>query len=74
MKKAWLLCLRQKIFSKNLLIYKYILPSKEYITSKTSKIEVNILEVTGEKALVLLPNIMANGEQNTALIDLEYLE
>lgn len=74
MKKAILYCLRQKVFFERLLVNKYILPVKGMGLEDTSKLEVNVLGVTGSKALVLLPNVMANGEQNTALVDLEYIE
>jgi len=74
MKKAILFCLRQKVFLKNLLVEKHILPIRGTIPEETSRVEVNVLGVTGSKALVLLPNVMANGEQNTALVDLKYIE
>ena len=74
MKKAWLFCLRQKVFFKDLLVERFILPFKGMLIKDASRLEVNVLEVTGRKALVLLPNVMANGEQNTALIDLKYIE
>ena len=73
MKKAILSCLRQKVFFKDLLVEKYILPVGGSLPEETSKLEVNVLEVTGRKALVLLPDIMADGER-TAIIDLKYLE
>ena len=74
MEKAILSCPRQKVFFKNLLVERYIIPAKEPVVSNSSRLEVNILEVVGEKALVLLPSKTAKGEQRTALIDLEYLE
>jgi len=74
MEKAILSCPRQKVFFKNLLVEKYIVPAEQFILSQKSKLEVNILEVVGKKALVLLPNKTAKGEQNTAIIDLAYLE
>lgn len=74
MEKAILSCPKEKVFFRNLLVEKYIVPSKEFVLSESSKLKVNILEVVGEKALVLLPNMRAKGEQKTALIDLNYLE
>jgi len=73
MEKATLYCPRQKVFFKNLLVEKYIVPAKEFLLSKTSKLEVNILGIVGEQALVLLPKRIAKWERNTALIDMEYL-
>ncbi|NCN51651.1 hypothetical protein GW931_01435 [archaeon] len=72
MEKATLYCPRQKVFFKNLLIERYIVPAKEFMLSKTSRLEVNILGIVGEQALVLLPKKTARGEQNTALIDMNY--
>ncbi len=74
MKKALLNCLRQKVFFKNLLVERHILPVKGCSLVGSSKLEVEILEVTGRKALVLLPNIMADGENNTAIVDMQYIE
>lgn len=74
MEKAILSCPKEKVFFRNLLVEKYIVPSEEFVLSESSKLKVNILEVVGEKALVLLPNMRAKGERKTALIDLNYLE
>lgn len=73
MKKAIVYCPKQKVFFKDLLVERYILPAQEFVLSKTSKLELNVLEVVGDKALVLLPRKMARKEQNTALINLDYL-
>ncbi len=74
MEKATIYCPRQKVFFKNLLVESYILPAQEFVLSNTSKLKVNVLEVVGEKALVLLPRKIAKGEHNTALIDLKYID
>ena len=74
MEKAIVYCPRQKIFFKNLFVERYIVPAEEFLLSRKSKLEVNILEVVGEKALVLLPKRMAKGERKTILIDMNYIK
>jgi hypothetical protein len=75
MVKAKIRCPNERIFFKNFLISRPRLPFKERIFKKdTSQIEVEILEVQGEKALVLLPNLMANERRNTAFVNIKYLD
>lgn len=77
MKKGLLYCLRQKVFFKGLLVERHVIPTKGCEVKDTNRLEVDILEVLGNKALVLLPNIMANGEhgeENTALVDMRFIE
>ncbi|MBS3084713.1 hypothetical protein J4411_02265 [Candidatus Pacearchaeota archaeon] len=74
MEKATLFCPREKVFFKDLFVERYILPTQESHLSKMGKLKVRILEVIGEKVLVLLPKWMARGKMDTALIDIKYLE
>lgn len=73
MQKAILNCPTEHVFMKNLLIYKPALPGNNK-TKPISKFEVEILEVNGEQALVLLPTLLQQGENETALINLKYLD
>jgi len=70
MKKANLYCPSHQVFFKNLLVNTPILPGNGLIAMTQEP--VSILEVIGNQALVLLPEIMANS-QRTALVDLQYL-
>ena len=74
MERATLFCPRQKVFFKDLLVERYILPAEGQSLSKVGRLKVKILEVIGEKALILLPKKMAKGEQDTVLIDMKYIE
>ena len=73
MKKATLLCPREKVFFKGLLVSRPSLPTKRNETKNTESIEVDILEERGEKALILLPNLLAWGEKRTAMVNINYL-
>ncbi len=72
MEKAILYCPREKLFVNHLLFEVPALPGYQPITNAL-EIQVDILEVQGEKATILLPNILARGEKNTALVDIKYL-
>ena len=74
MVKALLYYIKQKVLKNGLLVYRKVIPSKGDSLKKAKKLEVDVLEVYGDKALVLLPKKMAEGERNTALVDLNYLE
>lgn len=76
MQKANLYCPRQKVFRGELLLSQSVIPNgKDFGPStETSPVEVDVLEVRGELALVLLPNFMANRENETAIVEVEYLE
>lgn len=73
MKKATLYCPEESVFFNNLLVRRPSIPSDEGVSKNNRQVEVNILEVLGEKALVLLPNFVASGEQQTAMVNLQYL-
>ena len=72
MEKAILYCPREKLFVNHLLVEAPTLPGYQPIANAL-EIQVDILEVQGEKATILLPNILARGEKNTALVDIKYL-
>lgn len=73
MKKATLLCPREKVFFKGLLVSRPSLPTEKNETRNVESIEVDILEERGEKALVLLPNLLTWGETRTAMVNIHYL-
>lgn len=73
MKKATLLCPREKVFFKGLLVSRPSLPTEKNETQNIESIEVDILEERGEKALVLLPNLLTWGETRTAMVNIHYL-
>lgn len=76
MQKANLYCPRQKVFRGGLLFNQTIVPNENEFgpSAQTCPVEVEILEVRGELALVLLPNYMANEENKTAMVQIQYLE
>jgi len=74
MEKATLSCPRQRVFFRDLFVERYIIPTdKGHHLTKVGKLKVKILEVIGEKALVLLPRRF-KGEHDTVLIDMKYIE
>jgi hypothetical protein len=75
MQKANLYCPKQKVFRGQLLMNQSVIPNGRDFgpSTETSPVEVEILEVQGEQALVLLPNFMANNENATAIVEIEYL-
>lgn len=73
MKKANLLCPRERVFFKGLLVSRPSLPTEKVYKGETETIEVDVLEESGEKALVLLPNLLSNGEIRTAMVNIQYL-
>jgi hypothetical protein len=72
MEKAILYCPREKLFVNNLLVEKPGLPGYQPIKNAL-EIQVDILEIQDEQALVRLPEIMTNGDKNTALVNVKYL-
>ena len=74
MVKALLYYIKQKVLKNGFLVYRKVIPTKGTPLEGAKKMEVDILEMTGEKALVLLPKMMSYEGQNTALVDLIYLE
>lgn len=73
MKKANLLCPRERVFFKGLLVSRPSLPTESTYPNDVETVEVDVLEEVGEKALVLLPNLLSNGETRTALVNVQYL-
>lgn len=73
MKKANLLCPRERVFFKGLLVSRPSLPTEMTYPNEIETVEVDVLEEVGEKALVLLPNLLSNGETRTALVNIQYL-
>lgn len=72
--KAHLYCPQESIFRGNLLLNRPTLPGQRTKrNAATSRYEVNVLSFNGNKALVLLPNVMATKDNETALIDIKYL-
>lgn len=71
MKKANLSCPREKVFFNELLVYRPAIPGS-YVPrpDETLTVQVDVLEVNGEQALVRLPSIM---ERETATINVEFL-
>ncbi len=72
MKKAILYCPRERLFVNQLLVEKPALPGYQPMQN-TLEIQVDILGVEDEQALVRLPEMMANGDKNTALVNVKYL-
>lgn len=75
MEKANLYCPQERVFFNNLLVYVPVLPgqNKTKRNQKPSKIEVDVLGVFGERALIRLPNLMATPDRETALVGIQYL-
>jgi len=71
MKKARLSCPREQIFFNELLVSRPGIPDFNAPRPKeTFTVQVDVLEVDGEQALVRLPKIM---ERETATINVEFL-
>jgi len=74
MEKAQLYCPKQKVFFKGFLSDRNALPTEEHLPCKKSRLNVKVLEIIGEKALVLLPKWFARGKKETIIVDVGYLE
>lgn len=75
MERALITCPNESFFLSNLLVSKPTLPSrKNRNEKKTSVVEVEVLAVFDEKALIKLPRIMAREDNETALINVQYLD
>ena len=72
MEKARLYCPREKLFVNHLLVDVPTLPGYQPMNN-ILEIQVDILGVQDEQALIRLPNIMARGDKNTALVNIKYL-
>lgn len=74
MVKAEIYCPHEQVFIyDNLLGNVPVLPgTQKRRTGGVSKLEVDVLEISGDKALVLLPSILAKG-QETALVEMQYV-
>ena len=71
--KAKLSCPHEQVFIYNNLMDLPVLPGKnQRPDARTSEIEVRIVQVLGEQALVVLPSILAR-EGEIALVDTQYL-
>ncbi len=74
MKKANLLCPKEKVFFKGLLVLRPRIPTEETRPEEAKiPVEVDILEESGDKAIILLPNLLMQGEQRTATVNIQYL-
>jgi hypothetical protein len=73
MRKANLLCPKERVFFRGLLVSRPSIPTERTNQKEVVPIEVDVLEEVGEKALVLLPNLMSYGESRTALVNVQYL-
>ena len=74
MKKANLSCPREVVFINGMMVYTPVIPKEDTLrSSNVLEIEVNILGVEGEKALVLLPEILRDGDKHTAIVQVDYL-
>jgi len=72
--KATLSCPHEQVFIYNNLMDIPVLPgNNQRPGSRISDIEVQILGVSGEQALVLLPNILASAGE-TAMVNIMYLK
>lgn len=75
MTKARLDCPTERSFIEGLLVSKPVLPNgKNTKNQETFQLEVDVLGIFGELALVLVPNILAKEEENTALVGVQYLK
>ena len=72
MEKATLYCPRERLFVNHLLIEAPTLPGYQPMNN-VLEMQVDILGVQDEQALILLPEIMARGDKNTALVNIKYL-
>jgi len=72
MEKATLYCPRERLFVNHLLVEKPTLPGYQPMKN-ILEIQVEIQGMQDEQALIRLPEMMANGDKNTALVDIKYL-
>ncbi|MBT4375970.1 hypothetical protein HOD29_01200 [archaeon] len=63
---------KERVFINEFLMYESVLPGKYMPNKSKLEVQVDILEINDNRALISLPNI-ATGEQETALIDMIYL-
>ena len=72
MEKAILYCPREKLFVNHLLIDAPTIPGYQPMKNLL-EMQVDVLGIQDEQALIRLPEIMVRGEKNTALVNVKYL-
>jgi hypothetical protein len=72
MEKAILYCPRERLFVNHLLIDAPTIPGYQPMKN-ILEIQVDILGIQDQQALIRLPEMMARGDKNTALVDIKYL-
>ena len=75
MKTANLYCPREMVFTNNGISFEPVVPKINTPTSGSMlEIAVDILQVEGDRALILLPEILRKGEQHTAIVGIQHLD
>lgn len=72
MEKAKIRFPKERVFLKNLLVFLPFLPTTRNSKLDKDEMEVNVLEVNDDKALILLPKVLGD-KKETATIDTKYL-
>jgi hypothetical protein len=74
MKKANLFCPREVVFVDGRMTYSPTVPGLNTpLSGSMLEIEVNILEVEGDQAIVLLPEILRYDQEETATVGVHHL-
>ncbi len=74
MEKALLYCPREMVFTDNGIYFNPVVPKIDTpLSGSMLEIAVDILQVDGNKALVLLPELLRKGEQETVIVGLQHL-
>lgn len=74
METANLYCPREMVFTEGQLSFMPVVPNAyTELSGSMLEIEVDILEVHGERAIVLLPELLRKGGQHTATVGIHHL-
>jgi len=74
MKTANLYCPREMVFTDYGISFNPVVPKTNTpISGSMLEIAVDVLQVEGDKVLVLLPELLRRGEQDTAIVGIQHL-
>jgi hypothetical protein len=74
MEKAHLFCPREMVFTRDRIEFLPVVPNiNTKLSGSMLEIEVNILGIEGDQALVLLPELLRKDEQYIATVGIQHL-
>ena len=75
METANLYCPREMVFTDNGIYFNPVVPKIDTpISGSMLEIAVDVLQIDGNKALILLPELLRKGEQDTAVVGIQHLD